>query len=97
MDRTNLKESYINISSLFQIKKGDSVADIVVGEIFSVPLMLVNVYGPNYDNPEFFKIVSYSTKIVNSSKLLNSYITNSNMFDVWRILYPTARDYSFHS
>lgn len=100
---------------------------IVVGEVFSVPLTLVNVYGPNCDNPEFFKKVfdlipnisdtnliiggdfncvldpyldkSYSTKIVssNSSKFLNSYITNSNMFDVWRILYPTAREYSFHS
>lgn len=99
---------------------------IVVGEVFSVPLTLVNVYGPNCDNPEFFKKVfdlipsisdtnliiggdfncvldpyldKSSTKIVssNSSKFLNAYISNSNMFDVWRILYPSAREYSFHS
>lgn len=99
---------------------------IVVGEVFSVPRTLVNVYGPNCDKPEFFKklfdlipdisdtnliiggdfncvldpyLDKSSSKIVssNSSKFLNTYISNSNMFDVWRVLYPTNRDYSFHS
>ena len=30
---------------------------IVTGEIHSPPMTLVNIYGPNFDNPQFFKKV----------------------------------------
>lgn len=30
---------------------------MVVGEFHSIPVTLLNVYGPNYDDPEFFKKV----------------------------------------
>uniref|UniRef100_A0A9J8AQY7 Uncharacterized protein n=1 Tax=Cyprinus carpio carpio TaxID=630221 RepID=A0A9J8AQY7_CYPCA len=72
---------------VFDLIPNISDTNLIIGVIFNC------VLDPYLDK-------SYSTKVLvssNSSKFLNSYITNSNMFDVWRILYPTAREYSFHS
>ena len=79
---------------------------IVVGELYSRPVTMLNIYGPNQDDPEFFRKVFglipdiSSTNLVapsNSSKLLNTYIKNMNLCDIWRISNPTGREYSFHS
>ena len=87
---------------------------LVVGELHSMPVTLLNLYGPNLDNPDFFRKVlglipdiSNTNLIIggdfnaildqyldkssvrgkpqsNTSKLLNTYIENMNLCDLWR-------------
>ena len=100
---------------------------LVTGEIHSMPITLLNIYGPNWDDPEFFRktfslipdisttnlIIGGDFNLVldtyldrsstqrvapsNASNFLNTYIKNTNLLDVWRILNAAGREYSFHS
>lgn len=100
---------------------------LVIGEIHFTPITLLNIYGPNLDDSEFFRktfslipdtsttnliiggdfnmvLDTYldrsSTQRVapsNASNFLNTFIKNTNLFDVWRTLNVTGREYSFYS
>lgn len=100
---------------------------MVIGEIQSTPITLLNIYGPNRDEPEFFRktlnlIPDISTTnlilggdfnlvldtyldrsstqripLPKASIFLNTFISNSGLIDIWRILNPSGREYSFHS
>lgn len=96
---------------------------MVTGELHSIPLTLVNIYGPNFDNLQFFQKIfaqipdmfqsnliivgdlncvldqyldGSSYRQVNTykcSELLNTYIKNTHIHDVWRTINPRT-DYS---
>ncbi len=100
---------------------------IITGKISGKNLILANIYGPNWDNPEFFRktfslipnisttnlIIGVDFNVVldtyldrsstqrtmqsNASNFLMSFINNTNLFKVWRILDTTGKAYSFHS
>ena len=100
---------------------------IVSGTLNSAPVTLINVYGPNFDDPAFFPTVlngipdvgntniimggdincvlnslldkqsqRLSVNIKSSEELKNT-MKNLHLVDIWRLLNPTARDYSFFS
>lgn len=100
---------------------------IVTGTLFNTPVILANVYAPNYDDEGFF--VKFLSSIPNldshqlivggdlntcldssldrsskrqittsrSAKVINSFLTDYAVVDVWRSLNPTSRAYSFFS
>ncbi len=100
---------------------------IVSGCINNFPITCVNVYGPNMDDPAFFRRLfglipeTSTTNVIiagdfncyldsyldrSSSQVpptiqsvggLNALIKSMNFVDVWRLLNPTGRDYSFFS
>lgn len=100
---------------------------ILSGEIYGFPITLINVYGPNNDEPDFFrKVFSLIPKLSqtnlviggdfncvldayldrsslkipsqsNSRNFLNAFIKNYSLIDIWRLMHPTDRDYTFHS
>lgn len=99
---------------------------LVIGELNSVPVTLINAYGPNFDDPVFFQNLFNSvpnvanTNIIlggdlncvldsvldrqhpqaitsKSSITLNNLIQSHNLVDVWRLLNPTGRDFSYFS
>lgn len=99
---------------------------IVRGELNSIPLTLVNLYGPNFDDPIFFlnlfniiPDLSDSNVIIGgdfncvldsildrqrpqissykSSGTLNNLMHSYNLVDIWRLLYPTKKDFSYFS
>lgn len=43
---------------------------IVAGEIFSTPITLVNIYGPNFDDPRFFQNVFSKIPDISSTNLI---------------------------
>lgn len=100
---------------------------ILSGEIYGFPITLINVYGPNNDEPDFFrKVFSLIPKLSqtnlviggdfncvldayldrsslkipsqsNSRNFLNAFVNNYSLIDIWRLMHPTDRDYTFHS
>lgn len=100
---------------------------IVIGELHSVHVTMVNIYGPNVDDAGFFRKVfdkipdltttnliiagDYNTVLdwrldrssqkqagpSNASVTLNNLISSVNLVDIWRLLHPTDREYSFFS
>ena len=99
---------------------------IVKGELNSVPVTLINVYGPNFDDPIFFQNLFNTipdmsnsniilggdlnsvldpvldrqhsqTSSSKSSVTLNNLMQSYNLVDIWRLLNPTAKDFSFFS
>ena len=99
---------------------------IVSGELNSIPVTLINLYGPNFDDPIFFQnlfntisnmsntnlilggdfncvldsVLDRQHSQINASKssiTLNNLIQSYNLVDIWRLLNPTARDFSFFS
>jgi len=63
-----------------------SQTNLVIGGDFNCVL-------DTYLDRSSFKISQQS----NSRKLLNAFINNSNLVDIWRLMHPTERDYTFHS
>ena len=99
---------------------------IVRGLLNEIPVTLINVYGPNFDDPGFFLALfrvipnlSGSKVIIGgdfncvmdpltdrqqpqlykskSSLTLNSLMQGYNLVDVWRLLNPSKKDFSFFS
>lgn len=102
---------------------------IVMRAIHSTSFTVVNIYTPNFDNPQFFNNIlniisepnyqnlifggdcncvldNYLDKSVKqkrlnkkskSSEILNTYIKNIYITDVWRIANPAGREYFFYS
>lgn len=101
---------------------------VVSGLIFSVHVTLLNLYGPNYDDPSFFRkvfnlvpnlsnthlIIGGDFNLVldptldrtpahpvahfpNSTTTLKKLINSFDLVDVWRLNYPTDRQYTFFS
>lgn len=99
---------------------------VVCGTLNLKPVTLVNIYGPNFDDPVFFKKLfniipnmpgsnviiggdhnclmdsklDKSPSQLNSSKsstTLNTLVQSYNLVDIWRLLHPTGRDFSFFS
>lgn len=100
---------------------------IVTGELHSMHVTLVNIYGPNVDDAGFFRKIFEKladltdTKLIiagdynvildwrldrssqkqtgpsNTSVTLNSLISSINLIDIWRLLHPTDREYSYFS
>ena len=100
---------------------------IVVGKLFNMPVVLANIYAPNWDNVQFFKDLfsllpnldthnlilggdlncvldstldrSSPTPSVlsKSAQCINSFCKVYGIFDPWRYVNPTSRQYSFYS
>jgi len=99
---------------------------MVTGYIYSFHVTLLNVYGPNFDDPTFFakifNLLSDSadshvilggdfncvldnvldrsaqiSQLPSASTVLNNLMSSMNLVDIWRLIHPTGRDYSFFS
>lgn len=99
---------------------------IVRGLLNQMPVTLINVYGPNFDDPGFFQTLFRAipnlsdSKVVmagdfnsvvdplvdrqrpqlqksKSSTTLNSLMKGYNLVDIWRLLNPSKKDFSFFS
>lgn len=111
----------------------DTIADpngryiIVIGSLFNTPLILANIYAPNWDDYMFFTKLLNSLpqvdshflilggdmntvmdpvldrssakhfSISKSAQALQSYLQTYGLVDVWRLLNPLAKQYSFFS
>lgn len=100
---------------------------VVSGCLCSTPVTFVNIYGPNFDCPEFFRAVfnsipnidqtnvivggdmncvlnvkldkrfSKSLQQSKSGQCLNTVLKNLNIVDIWRLLFPTSREFYYFS
>ena len=100
---------------------------ILQGHLASTHVTLVNIYGPNFDSPEFFQKLFNRIPEVRSSHILIAgdancvmdpvldrssslpysqskaggrlkvLLESSNIVDIWRLLNPSGREYSFFS
>lgn len=111
----------------------DTIADsngqhiIVIGSLFNTPLILANIYAPNWDDYMFFTKLLNSLpqvdshflilggdmntvmdpvldrssakhfSISKSAQALQSYFQTYGLVDVWRLLNPLTKQYSFFS
>lgn len=123
----------ILIHKSLQFTLSDIIADpqgryiIVTGCIVNTPVILANLYAPNWDNDIFFSDLLYSlpnldshylilggdlnccldpvldrssTNPSNRSKsaqVINSFLEDYAVSDLWRSMNPTTRSYSFFS
>lgn len=99
---------------------------IVRGLLNQRPVTLINVYGPNFDDPGFFQTLFRAIPNLSDSKVimggdfncvvdpltdrqrpqlhqskssttLNSLMKGYNLVDIWRLLNPPKKDFSFFS
>lgn len=99
---------------------------IVRGLMTDIPVTMINVYGPHFDDPGFFQALFRvipnlsGSKVImgvdfncimdqlidrqhpqlnksKSSLILNSLMHGYNLVDVWRLLNPSKKDFSFFS
>lgn len=100
---------------------------VVTGLIANIPIILANVYAPNWDNDKFFSDFLYNlpnldthhlvlggdfncclnpeidrssistAKLSRSAHVINTFIGDYGISDLWRSLNPTGRAYSFFS
>ena len=99
---------------------------IVSGTLNSTPLILVNVYGPNFDDAFFFQNLCKALPNLSDSSVimggdfnnvldpildrqhsksstcrnsgtLNNLMQSYNLVDIWRLLHPTTKDFSYFS
>lgn len=79
---------------------------IIQCEILSIRLNLVNLYGPNDDNPSFFRNLflsladmpgSFIITHAQTRKELLQYIKEFNLIDVWRKHHPDQSSFSCYS
>lgn len=123
----------ILIHKSLQFTPSDIIADpqgryiIVTGCIVNTPVILANLYAPNWDNDNFFSDLLYSlpnldshflilggdfnccldpvldrsstnpSKQSKSAQVINSFLKDYAVSDLWRRMNPTARTYSFFS
>lgn len=123
----------ILIHKSLQFTPSDIIADplgryiIVTGCIVNTPVILANLYAPNWDNDTFFSELLYSLPNLDShflilggdfnccldpvldrssanpsmrsksARVINSFLEDYAISDLWRSLNPTARTYSFFS
>lgn len=119
------KDISFNPSDVLADRNGRYI--IVSGLLFNTPVILANIYAPNFDDDKFFtKFFSaipnlHSSYLIiggdlnlclnpqldrtsqrgaalsKSAKIINSFLNDYAVTDIWRFLNPSTRGYSFFS